>query len=137
MSVQINYSSKINKNLSNNSVLFVDEKFSIKNIQKLISKDELIYITDLLKTSDLKKNIIIFEISSKKKIILISIKKDFKISNIENLGAEFYSKVNHGKNCEYFLNSDSINSNQKNFLGYFLHGLKLKSYKFNKYKSKK
>ena len=67
MSVQINYSSKINKNLSNNSVLFVDEKFSIKNIQKLISKDELIYITDLLKTSDLKKNIIIFEISSKKK----------------------------------------------------------------------
>ena len=66
MSVQINYSSKINKNLSNNSVLFVDEKFSIKNIQKLISKDELIYITDLLKTSDLKKNIIIFEISSKK-----------------------------------------------------------------------
>ena len=65
MSVQINYSSKINKNLSNNSVLFVDEKFSIKNIQKLISKDELIYITDLLKTSD-QKNIIIFEISSKK-----------------------------------------------------------------------
>ena len=101
MSVQINYSSKINKNLSNNSVLFVDEKFSIKNIQKLISKDELIYITDLLKTSDLKKNIIIFEISSKKKIILISIKKDFKISNIKS-GAEFYSKVNHGKNCEYF-----------------------------------
>ena len=45
MSVQINYSSKINKNLSNNSVLFVDEKFSIKNIQKLISKDELFTLT--------------------------------------------------------------------------------------------
>ncbi len=137
MSVKINYSTRINKTLSNNSVMFVDEKFSLKNIQKFISKDEFSYINDLLKISDLKKNIIIFEISSKKKIILISIKKDFTISNIENLGAEFYNKVNYGKNCEYFLNSDSINSNHKNFLGYFLHGLKLKSYKFNKYKSKK
>ena len=136
MSVKINYSTKINKTLSNNSVMFVDEKFSLKNIQKFISKDEFSYINDLLKISDLKKNIIIFEISSKK-IILISIKKDFTISNIENLGAEFYNKINYGKNCEYFLNSDSINSNHKKFLGYFLHGLKLKSYKFNKYKSKK
>ena len=137
MSVKINYSNRSNKTLSNNSVMFVDEKFSLKNIQKFISKNEFSYINDLLKISDLKKNIIIFEISSKKKIILISIKKDFTISNIENLGAEFYNKVNYGKNCEYFLNSDSINSNHKNFLGYFLHGLKLKSYKFNKYKSKK
>ena len=137
MSVKINYSTRINKTLSNNSVMFVDEKFSLKNIQKFISKDEFSYINDLLKISDLKKNIIIFEISSKKKIILISIKKDFTISNIENLGAEFYNKVNYGKNCEYFLNSDSINSNHKNFLGYFLHGLKLKSYEFKKYKTKK
>ena len=82
MSVKINYSTKINKTLSNNSVMFVDEKFSLKNIQKFISKDEFSYINDLLKISDLKKNIIIFEISSKKKIILISIKKDFTISNI-------------------------------------------------------
>ena len=80
MSVKINYSTKINKTLSNNSVMFVDEKFSLKNIQKFISKDEFSYINDLLKISDLKKNNI-FEISSKKKIILISIKKDFTISN--------------------------------------------------------
>ena len=36
-----------------------------------------------------------------------------------------------------FLNSDSIDSKNDIFLGHFLHGLKLKSYKFNKYKSKK
>ena len=41
------------------------------------------------------------------------------------------------RNSEYFLNSDSVISNQENFLGYFLHGLKLKSYEFNKYKTKK
>ena len=137
MSVKINYSGKTGKNLSNNSLLFVDEKFSTKNLQKFITKNELSYINDLLKTSDTKKNLIIFEISSKKKIILISIKKNLTTSNIENLGAEFYNKVNNEKNCEYFLNSDSINSNHKKFLGHFLHGLKLKSYKFNKYKTKK
>ena len=34
-------------------------------------------------------------------------------------------------------NSDSINSKIENFVGHFLHGLKLKSYEFNIYKSKK
>ena len=105
MSVKINYSTKINKTLSNNSVMFVDEKFSLKNIQKFISKDEFSYINDLLKISDLKKNIIIFEISSKKKIILISIKKDFKSADIESLGAEFYGQVNYGKSIEKSIHS--------------------------------
>ena len=73
----------------------------------------------------------------KKKIILVSIKNNLKTSNIENLGAEFYKKVNHGKNSEYFIISDSIFGKYNNFLGHFLHGLKLKSYQFNKYKTKK
>ena len=41
-----------------------------------------------LKTSDLKKKIFIYELSSKKKIVLISIKNHFKISDVEKLGAE-------------------------------------------------
>jgi leucyl aminopeptidase len=73
----------------------------------------------------------------KKKIILISIKKSLKNFNIENLGAEFFRRINHGKNSEYFLNTDSINCKYVNFIGYFLHGLKLKSYEFKKYKTKK
>ena len=63
-----------------------------------------------MKTSDLKKSIFVFEINSKKKIILISIKKELKSFDIENLGAEFYSYINYGKNSEYFVNSDSIAS---------------------------
>ena len=80
---------------------------------------------------------LIFEINSKKKIILISVKKNPKISEVENLGAEFYGKINYGKNSEYYLISESLETNFSNFLGYFLHGLKLKSYEFKKYKSKK
>ena len=74
---------------------------------------------------------------AQKKIILVSIKNNLKTSDIENLGAEFYRRVDYGKNSEYFLISDSIKNKNKNFLGHFLHGLKLKSYQFNKYKSKK
>ena len=85
----------------------------------------------------LKKKILIFTVNSKKKIILISIKKNLKTSEIESLGAEFYGKVNQGKNTEYLINSDSISSSHKNFISYFVHGLKLKSYEFKKYKTKK
>ena len=41
------------------------------------------------------------------------------------------------KQNEYNLNSDTLSNKQKNIIGYFLHGLKLKSYKFEKYKTKK
>ena len=91
----------------------------------------------MIKTSDLKKKLLIFEINSKKKIFLISIKKNLKTSDIESLGAKFHSHVNYDKKKDYFVNIDTINSNEKNFAGYFLHGLKLKSYEFNLYKSKK
>ena len=53
------------------------------------------------------------------------------------MGAEFNSYINYDKKNEYFVNSDTINNKIKNFVGYFLHGLKLKSYEFNIYKSNK
>ena len=91
MSIKINYPNKVNNTSIANLVLFTDEKFNISNLKKYISNTEFSYIKDLLKTSDLKKSIFVFEIHSKKKIILISIKKDLKSFDIENLGAEFYS----------------------------------------------
>ena len=45
--------------------------------------------------------------------------------------------MNYGKNSEYLIYSDSLVGNNNKFLGHFLHGLKLKSYEFKKYKSKK
>jgi leucyl aminopeptidase len=56
---------------------------------------------------------------------------------MEKLGAELYVRINHGKNSEYSVNTDSINGKYENFMGFFLHGLKLKSYEFVKYKTKK
>ena len=137
MSIELNYSKKISSNSSSNLVLFCDEKNNISGLKKYLSNEEFSYISDLLKTIELKKSPFIFDVSSKKKIVLISIKKNLKISDIENLGAEFCKKINQGKNKEFSIISDSITGKYENFLAHFLHGLKLKSYEFKKYKTKK
>ena len=89
MTIQINYkNTDLKKNLTN-LVLFVDENFNIGSLKKYISNSEFSYIADLLKNSDLKKDLLFFEVNSKKTIFLVSIKKDIKISDVESLGAKF------------------------------------------------
>ena len=67
MTIKINYSNKAISKSSANLVLFADEKFSINALKKHLSNSEFTYINDLLKSIDLKKNIIVFEMNSKKK----------------------------------------------------------------------
>ena len=81
MSIKISYSIKSKSKTVSNVVLFVNEKFNIGNIKNFISTSEFSYISDLLKSSDLKKNIFVFEVNSKKKIVLISVK-----NNLTNSG---------------------------------------------------
>ena len=94
MTVLINYKSTVLKSSSTNFVLFVDENFNINGLKKYISNVEFSYISDLLKNSDLKKDLLFFEISSKKTIFLVSIKKNLSPSDIESLGAKFYDCFN-------------------------------------------
>ncbi len=136
MSLKIQYLKTKNKP-SSNIVLFTDDNFNINKLKRHLSNHEFLYVNDLLKASDLKKNLLVFELSSKKKIVLVSIKKKSKSSEIESLGAEFYGRINYGKSSEYFLISDSLEIKNENFISHFLHGLKLKSYSFKKYKTKK
>jgi len=137
MSIKITFKNNASEKSPTNLVLFVDEKFNISGLKKHISNTEFSYIFDLLKKSDLKKDLLFFEINSKKTIFLVSIKKDLKAHQVENLGAKFHSHINYDKPNDYSVNSNTINSKIENFIGYFLHGLKLKSYEFNIYKSKK
>jgi len=115
----------------------VDEKFNINSIKSKVSNQEYSYINDILKTCDLKNSLLVFEVNSKKKIILISIKKKLETSDVENLGAEFYAYINYKNKDEFVINAENIKSKIEDFIGHFLHGLKLKSYEFNIYKSKK
>ena len=67
MSIKINYSKKTISKSSANLVLFSNDKFNISGLKKNLSNSEFSYISDLLKTSDLKKNLFVFEVNSKKK----------------------------------------------------------------------
>ena len=137
MSLRVNYKTINSKKNISNLVLFTDEKFNIQSLKEYFLKNEFLYISDLLKKSDLKKDLLFFEINSKKTIFLVPIKKNLKTSDAEALGAKFHSFINYDNGNDYFLNSDTAISKIENFVGHFLHGMKLKSYDFNIYKSKK
>ncbi len=137
MSISINYKNTSTINRSSSLILFTDEKFNVAILKKYISASEYLAILDLIKSRDLKEKIQIFEISSKKKVVLVSIKKNVTSSDVENLGAKFYVLCMSYKNVVYNLLSDTISKQPKNLIGHFLHGLKLKSYVFQKYKTKK
>tara|TARA_B100000900_G_scaffold389236_1_gene381963 strand:+ start:983 stop:2440 length:1458 start_codon:yes stop_codon:yes gene_type:complete len=137
MTIQINYKNSASKNTSGNLILFVNDRFEIKGLKNYISESEQLYISDLLKTNDYKNKLATFELSSKRKIILIAIKKDIKNSSIENLGAELYNQIQKNRKSEYIINLDTLGLKDSNFILHFLHGLKLKSYEFIKYKTKK
>ena len=137
MSVQIYYKKKLLSKNAINKVLFVDEKFKILSLKNFLTNKEYNCISDLLKSKDHKSKILSFDISSKLKIVLVSLKNNFKNSDLENLGAKFYDIYKSSKIKNFDINSDSSPKNKDSVVGYFLHGLKLKSYKFEKYKSKK
>ena len=137
MNIKINFKNRVFDKSSGNLILFVDEKFNISSLKKHISSSEYTYIFDLLKTKDLKKKIITFEINSKKKIILVSFKKNISDFEAQNLGAECYLIICESKIIEHNVNSETKQSGSNNLVGHFLHGMRLKSYKFEKYKTKK
>ena len=67
MSIKINFLKKTISKCSSNLVLFCNDKFNIYILKKSLSNSEFIYINDLLKSSDLKKNLLVFEVNSKKR----------------------------------------------------------------------
>ena len=66
MSIKINYLKKTNNKSNANLVLFLMKNLILSSLKKYLSNFEYSYINDLLKTSDLKKNLFVFELTSKK-----------------------------------------------------------------------
>ena len=119
-----------------NYVVCIDKKFEFNNL-KSISKN-IIY-TDFRKfvyEKNVKKRILSFDLNTKNKIIFIKVEKKFEKSEIETLGAELYSHLKNEEIKDVVIDTTYIDKSfQNNFIGYFLHGFKLKSYEFRIYKS--
>ena len=139
MTVQV-----INKNMAKSGdssvlVLFADEKFQLKTSGDLLAKNESSYLQKLLKLKrNSKEKIIAFNITDKTTVIIISIKKDLNSFGVENLGANFFNFLKKNSFQNVTILGESLKSKPgKDFIGRFIHGLKLKSYEFNIYKTKK
>ena len=139
MSVQVVYKNKVKSSNSGVIALFSEDRFQIKNTGSFLSKIETSYVEKILKNKkNTKENIISFNINEKTTLILISLKKNLKGSGVENLGAEFYNFMKKNFFKDVSIMTGSVKSKPgKDFIGRFMHGLKLKSYEFNIYKSKK
>ncbi len=139
MSVQVVYKNKAKTSDLGEIVLFSDEKFQIKNGKNIFSKAQIAYIEKILKNKKkLKKSFISFNINEKINLILISLKNDLKSFDVESLGASFYDYVKKNSYNNISIIADSVKSKpERDFVGRFIHGFKLKSYEFNIYKSKK
>ena len=60
MTIKISYSKKILDKSASNLVFFSNEKFNINSLKNNLSESDFNYISDLLKTADLKKKMLTF-----------------------------------------------------------------------------
>ena len=132
MPIKLNYRNKLNNYNDGNYVIFVSENPNFGKLNAFFTKTEVEIIAYKFKERNSKKNFLSFDVSAKKSFILV---KTEKIDYPQNLGAEFfnYLKQNDYKNVNVLFDSNS--NLELNFINNFLHGIRLKSYEFNLYKS--
>ena len=129
MSVQVLYKNKAKSSNSGVITLFAEDKFQIKNTKGIFTKNETSYIEKILKNKkNTKEKIISFNINEKTTVTLISLKKELKGFDVENLGAEFYNFVKKNSFKDISIIIESLKSKPgKDFIGRFMHGFKLRS----------
>ena len=127
-------------NLSGCIAFFTNEKSEISHLKKYLNSSDHRNLTVLLrnKIKNKKKGLLSFDLNPNQKIILIPLKKNQKSNETEKLGAKLTDFLN-GEGAEVIhIVSDTILVNLKPDAIYeFLHGMRLKSYSFDRYKSKK
>ena len=141
MSIKLSIKKSYNEKTVKNYVFFTNEDFKIEAIDKSTVSKFSVQIKKTINSADLKnKEFLSFNLNPSQKIILIKIKKNQSSLENEKIGAKFfnYTKSNSFYKTSFFeQNIYQIKSNSKNFFDEFILGVKLKSYVFEKYKTKK
>ena len=141
MSIKLSIKKSYNEKMVKNYVFFTNEDFKIDSLDKSAVGKFSNQIRKTIDSSVLKnKEFLSFNLSPSQKIILIKLKKNQSSLENEKIGAKFfnYTKLNLFFSVAFFeQNIFQIKSNSKFFFDEFILGVKLKSYEFNKYKTKK
>ena len=123
---------------------FVSEESNFSNLDKIdlnLKKTISQFFNNHKKTSEGKK-IFSLDLSIKQKIFLILVKKNLKTFEINQLGADFKNIISNEKNItevSFYADLNFLKNKEleKNVIKEFAYGFELKSYSFEKYKSKK
>ena len=141
MSIKIRLKNSVNQKSVKNFIFFTNQDFKIKALNKLPVSQEANLINKSILSNKIKdKDFLFFNINADQKVILIKVENDVLSLKNEKRGAKFYNfiKSNSFMNLTFFEeNIKELNSKNKHFFDEFIHGLELKSYTFNKYKTKK
>ncbi len=124
--------------LSGCIAFFTNEKSEIVHLKKYLNSSDYKNLSVLLKNKNKKKSLLSFDLNPNQKIILISLKKNQKSNETEKSGAKLTDFLKSEGAEAIHIVSDTISLNLKPDSIYeFLHGMRLKSYSFERYKSKK
>ena len=137
MSIKEKYikSSKLD-NLIGSIVFFANKNSEIKNISTLLNPSQKTLFKKNLKNNSKKKEIFSFDISHNQKIIIYSLQNDK--NSFEKSGAKLYDFFKNENLTKVHIFGDTIDvSDNIKCLHQLVHGMKLKSYSFDKYLTKK
>ena len=141
MSIKISYKKASSEKSIQNYVLFSNEDFQINGLNKILLGKQSSQINRIIKSyKSKKKEFISFNHNLDQKIILIKIKNNQTSTDNEKIGANFYNfiKSNTLNNLTFLDgNIDETQIKNKILIDEFIHGMQIKSYAFNKYKTKK
>ncbi len=128
-------SAKLN-NLSGVIVLFADKNFKINNVNNFLNSSQRDLFKKNLKNNNKKKKIFSFDLSSTQKFVIYSDKDN--TNSFEKIGAELYEFFKNDSMTKINIFGESIyNQDKIKSLHELVHGMRLKSYSFDKYISKK
>ena len=140
MSLKVNFKNYIKKIDIKNFVLFADENFKIMGLKNLPLTEDVVKINKTINYNKLKdKDFLLFNLNPSQKILLVKIKSSKSSLDNEKIGAKFYNFLKNNLINSSTLHENNFNDLKKKnkfFLEEFLHGIKLKSYEFRKYKTK-
>jgi len=123
---------------------FVSEDSNFSNLDRIdlnLKKTISQFFNNHKKASEGKK-IFSLDLSIKQKIFLILVKKNLKTFEINQLGADFKNIISNEKKItevSFYADLSFLKNKEleKNVINEFAYGFELKSYSFEKYKSKK
>ena len=140
MSIKVNFRKNIVENKIVNYVLFSNENFKILGLNKTSLSEEAPIINKTTENYKIKdKNFLSFNINPNKKILIVKLNNTSSSTENEKIGAQFFNYIKENQFFKItFLenNFKEFSKGNKYFFDQFIHGIKLKSYNFGKYKSK-